>query len=400
MAGLIIKPPANAENALDLPILSVKHPGYPSRNLLLRLAAADTDGAIKGIHYDTLHTACAIAAANRFDGYLSASPVRAAPPIPTQTGGIVPAGTYYFHVHYRPGDPLEQEQGQTDDQAWPYPVVASFDDYQFPHGRLPKLWNLLDPPAGYPSVSGDTDRCILTASRTVRRAHIVPFVHSKWFGRNDMAQYGSRQGLEGDDAINDPRNRNMLRDDLHRTSDADVLALVPKLDAEGTTHLVAHFLMQPMDRVPANIHNQSIRSTAWEGRGEIYFARFAWHVLRLMRSFLVHSLNGRAVVLVKNDESYETKIMDPPQLRARLPKSQSGSPQKKQRTATGSTMRTPDLIEDGECDGAFAISSPDWSQDIDNVSSSAHDPSWDVEQFTRGRKRMRVDSEGYDPLCV
>ncbi len=75
-----------------------RHPAYPPEdNLLLILYAWDhADG---GLHYGLAHTACAIIADNRFDGYLSTSNLSNSDPIVVAWDDVLPASVdYYFHV--------------------------------------------------------------------------------------------------------------------------------------------------------------------------------------------------------------------------------------------------------------------------------------------------------------
>jgi hypothetical protein len=80
-----------------------RHPAYPdSSNVLLSLHA--WDGAGGGIHYGLAHTACAIIANNRFDGYLSMARDGSSS-IETEWDACLPTDShgYYFHVPPPPG---------------------------------------------------------------------------------------------------------------------------------------------------------------------------------------------------------------------------------------------------------------------------------------------------------
>lgn len=57
------------------PTVEVHHPGYFGENVLLRWPVLDesNDGEKRGIDYTVLHTACAIIANNKFNGFLSSS---------------------------------------------------------------------------------------------------------------------------------------------------------------------------------------------------------------------------------------------------------------------------------------------------------------------------------------
>jgi hypothetical protein len=80
-----------------------RHPAYPdSSNVLLSLHAWDQ--AAGGIHYGLAHTACAIIANNRFDGYLSTARDGSSR-IETEWDTCLPSHShgYYFHVPSPPG---------------------------------------------------------------------------------------------------------------------------------------------------------------------------------------------------------------------------------------------------------------------------------------------------------
>ncbi|THX71513.1 hypothetical protein D6D04_09472 [Aureobasidium pullulans] len=101
--------------------ISVRH--THNNDVLFTLFAWDhEDGAL---HYGLLHTACAIVADNRHDGYLSVSRDCRAERIALDHDDLVPCQPidYYFHVP----DDLD------------YPVVPTFDDWRFPNS-LPSAW--------------------------------------------------------------------------------------------------------------------------------------------------------------------------------------------------------------------------------------------------------------------
>jgi hypothetical protein len=113
----------------DADLMQFRHPGYPDHNNILLVFPALDPTALPstttphsfGLHHETARLGCAIAANNRWDGFLSEDKQPVA--VPLEPDAILPAGTYYFHV---PG-PDER----------PYPVVPSFAHFQFPHGNLP-----------------------------------------------------------------------------------------------------------------------------------------------------------------------------------------------------------------------------------------------------------------------
>jgi len=110
--------------------ITIYHPGYESENApLFSLPVVDsaTDGSKRGIHYGTLHTACAIVANNRFDGFLSREKSPSGVPSDIGIHDIVEEGRYYFHVP-------NVEDGE------PYEVVSCFENWTLPHGDISKLF--------------------------------------------------------------------------------------------------------------------------------------------------------------------------------------------------------------------------------------------------------------------
>jgi hypothetical protein len=86
--SFLAKPPFN--NRINL-----RHPAYePGSDLLFTLYAWDC--AEGGLQYGLVHTACAVVAANRHDGYLSRS--REGGRVDTGLADVLSAGDYFYHV--------------------------------------------------------------------------------------------------------------------------------------------------------------------------------------------------------------------------------------------------------------------------------------------------------------
>jgi hypothetical protein len=87
-----------------------RHHGYPdNKNVLLVFPAldpivADDAGDTNntkvafGLHHEMARLACAVAANNRWDGFLSTSKATDAVPLQLGPDEILAAGSYYFHV--------------------------------------------------------------------------------------------------------------------------------------------------------------------------------------------------------------------------------------------------------------------------------------------------------------
>lgn len=75
--------------------ISFLHPAYPRhQNVLFHMFALD--GRDGGLHYTTAHTACAIVAGNRWDGFLSHT--KTGPPIDAEGEDLLTGQEYYFIV--------------------------------------------------------------------------------------------------------------------------------------------------------------------------------------------------------------------------------------------------------------------------------------------------------------
>ena len=112
----------------------VKHPGYGDHGTtLFTLSACDGRNGAR-VDYDTLHTACAIVARNRFDGWLS-SDLLGQEVAKADEYGLIDASTYFFHVSV--GDAGSVTPRQSD---YHYPVVPNFRTWPFPHHAVPQNW--------------------------------------------------------------------------------------------------------------------------------------------------------------------------------------------------------------------------------------------------------------------
>lgn len=228
----------------QLPSVRIRHPGYGdlANNVLLRLPTVDlalpTDASptdrqpARGLHHRTALTAGAIIADNAFDqAYLTydqagTRPVRDAvtldsilepgdywlqlqgaepPSVPDQDqdDGVLssqraPAAQSTVNVTMPPPPrPTPAPTPCADPEYIPYPIVPSFRDWQFPHGRLPTEW--LSPhtlstasvqTSDEPLQTSSSLRCYLTGLRMgSNNCHLVPGHQSEWFGENGMAEY-------------------------------------------------------------------------------------------------------------------------------------------------------------------------------------------------------------------
>ncbi|KAK3695771.1 heterokaryon incompatibility protein-domain-containing protein [Podospora appendiculata] len=131
--------------------IQIRHPGYDdTSNVLLLLYAFDHP--LGGVHYQTALTACGILAGNRWDGVLTPSRVYS-PSLHYPPPATLVAKDVYFHLP--DWQPTEHEADSADPeaalQARRYPIVRGFEDWVFPHGNLPPLWEDVRPRLPHPS---------------------------------------------------------------------------------------------------------------------------------------------------------------------------------------------------------------------------------------------------------
>ncbi|KAK3364145.1 hypothetical protein B0T25DRAFT_620390 [Lasiosphaeria hispida] len=383
----------------DGALIKLRHPGYPdTKNVLLVFPALDPiiaddsdDGdnvnannadsadntnnsnntkAMFGLHCETARIACAIAANNRWDGFLSTNKATDATPLPLLPDEILPAGSYYFHVPWL-GDASSAAA------ALPYPVVPSFANFQFPHDNLPSLWAAMR----IPRHRGDTqprpssfDQVVLARDVSCRisqsifgteSAHLVPRMENSWFNANGMLLYSSRPSIPTAISVDDPRNVLLLRSDLHHLFDQGRFVLVPK---EGIW--VVHILSGlPEEELAALYHNVCLQPLSGLSV-EFLFARFAWTVLaQLSQGIFLQAGVNRQLVTVQGD-SVLTKMWSGPDCLVQFTAAKSRSQSPKKRIGTGSENQDGD-----DDDGEDACTDGDYN-DIDG----------------RGRKRWRSSS--------
>jgi len=276
----------------------VYHPEYTDHGaVLLSLPATDGDSQAPGVHRDTIHTACAIIANNRFDGYISASRDPHTTHEDLDRIHILPAGTYYFHLPR----PLEASA------LTPYAVVPSFRTWRYPHDEdIPGWADLRIEDEGIfgsaEAVLARDQACRMTDSKEgTQAAHIVPKAERQWFALNSMPSYCVLDPTAGASIIDRSSNGILLRSDIHKLLDTYRLFFVPKLsDGETEMSLVAHVTAISAELLESyqNVRLQELRGIS----KEYLLARLAYGVLRQLRTFL-QSGRDRWLVVQENDGS-------------------------------------------------------------------------------------------------
>lgn len=255
----------------------IHHPAYPPGATLL-LGFPGLDSSSGGIDFNFVHTACAIVADNRFDGYLSLQSLGDAQPL--ERTSTLNAGDYYFHVP----PPTTSSSDEHDRQPHLYPVVASFRCWTFPDANLwtgcvGELWASS---ISMSRCSHNPSACVLTGhTNAVDDAHIIPSGEGQWLLNNDMGEYISESPSgDGNSLIDDRVNMVTLRADIHRLWDSKDLTFVPKRVGKSVC-MYAH-CKSPDEQLVELYHNRPLLNLA-EMSPECFFARFAWSLFPLTR---------------------------------------------------------------------------------------------------------------------
>jgi hypothetical protein len=189
----------------------------------------------------------------------------------------------------------------------PYPIVPSFQDWEFPHRRIPDFWpsTILDAP------DLSTNACSLSAATlAVDKAHLIPKEERTWFSDNGMAIYG----VSFSD-IDNPVNTLPLRKDLHYNFDNRLFAITPKIVQVGTEIATSsiQYVTHILDRSAAELwpvyHNKLVGCLHVSSPAYI-FARFAWAVLLRVKEFVAAGHNEVLVFQIsKNVGRKEWKVV-------------------------------------------------------------------------------------------
>jgi hypothetical protein len=250
-----------------------RHPGYPDglNNVLLRLNGFDNLG---NLHHGTAWLACAIIAGNKWEGYLSTTQ-SSGQPLGIGHNKVLTRSNYWFHVPDCPS---------------PYPIVPSFQDWQFPHDDLPPVWKHSSTPPKPSSKSkapADFSGTIQARDKSCRiterisctvAAHVCPRSEHDWFKRNSMRTYNTNRNLTDAASRDDERNGFLLRWDLHAALDDKEFVIVPKA-GRWVVHVIED------DELAKLYHNVPLHDIS-PVAPEFLLARFAWAIFPCLREFL------------------------------------------------------------------------------------------------------------------
>ena len=138
------------------------------------------------LQHDLVHTACAVFAGNRFEGWLSATR-DASKRHAVAPQGLLPVGDYYFHVP--PEDSAVNEFANP--TLSPYPIDRTFRFWPFPHSRIPAPWKdalIEEQLAPKPAKQRDGTCRVTNHRESTASAHIILASETNWFGVKTMDQ--------------------------------------------------------------------------------------------------------------------------------------------------------------------------------------------------------------------
>lgn len=377
LTGLRAPPPRHSGVRLtNQDKIAFLHPGYSApRNQLFslpRVDAVDGDGGSKcGVHHLTALTACQVVANNAFRQGRLCTDTEGLRPAAEPMDGVLTAPHYYLVI-------------DGNDQ---YPVVPSFQDWEFPHANFPTTWpapseTQHEGPLAPPAPAATTRHCVVTNSGLASTsAHLVPREHDLWFSLNAMSIYGT-----GVRDIDDESNLVRMRADIHKCFDDRLFTMVPKPDGDSGLHYAVHAVDEGDTEFRDLHHNTAVQNIARVSR-EYAFARFAWCVLLRLKPFLLGGIPRRVVrfgLFGGGEPESRTERMDGSQLRDLFGagKSRSSSPRKRKLEPPPGQLPDASLAGSGSC-SSTAIGVEDEGEADDWYERN-------VEHSPRGRTRKRA----------
>lgn len=306
----IIEDPTTVDIDLDRRIQFL-HPGYSAPNNVL-FAMLANDGPHGGLHHATALIACGLLAGNDWDGHLSLS--GSGDPVEEGPDDLLSKLEYY----YFPSDPDPATVPSTP----AYPIYTCFDDWPFPHNKLPRAWTEIYSDRDLTSsgtqntnqlfghVKGRDGTCRLTDCRSgTEVAHIIFERDNQWFSRNNMGRYGSDSTMGT--SVKDAANLTLLRADVHKCFDNFEWTMAPKPsippdENSPAGHKLVFHLIQPRRDLGQSFHNKAMHPMHGVSV-HFLFARFAQTIFQQIQGFLQGGLN-RHVWSVKVEDGAAPRI--------------------------------------------------------------------------------------------
>lgn len=154
-----------------------------------------------------------------------------------------------------------------------YPIVASFQDWIFPHEDLDSIW----PEEPILRVHRTPYVCNFTGTPLCERALLVPIAEEPWYGINRMEStigFSHQQDLNS--PMRDDANVIHLRPDLIIPFRRASFAIVPKSTPYGMRYVMTVLLNHPSGAW--STFNGRVAHRFTNGSKHHLFARFAWAI--------------------------------------------------------------------------------------------------------------------------
>ena len=261
--------------------ITFRHPAYEDDdddNVILELPGFDHESG--GVHHATALVVCGIIACNTWNGYFTRTKDGAK--IGEAHDEILLGSEYYFH----------NPEYETSQEA--FPLFACFNDWVFPHGRIPPTFDAVITSSMPRTSREDTpaanlSQAIIDRDQTCRVsdygdglevAHLCPSNVDVWWRANRMVKYCKNRSLPSNSVTADVNNAIALRKDIHHIMDDQKFAIVPKADAWKL-----HFF-GPTKILGGKYHNRAVQQLSPEVSAAFILARLAWTVFPLARDFM------------------------------------------------------------------------------------------------------------------
>ncbi|KAJ8130724.1 hypothetical protein O1611_g2902 [Lasiodiplodia mahajangana] len=393
LTPLALPPPPPLTRTPARSRISILHPGYgKGENLLFALPAVDyvidpsSQTRTWGHHHATALIAGGIIANNAFDDVYLSHDRYGKTPITTPRDGILEPGNYWLQLNSIAGGishtPGTRSPSSTPIDKYKYPIVPSFTDWPFPHGKLPREWQQPHEPPDQQDADQVIERCFLTDIKIgLEKAHLVPSAQAQWFNRNEMGNYCA---ISTTKEIHDPSNKMVLMANLHWAFDYPLFVIVPKPSASSSSlgssyAFVAHVLSSVPEALDfaSLYHNRSMQPKYFNLlKREFLFARFAWALFSYLRKFDQVSTTRLELILVEED-SYVSKSItgkEFAELRETRAESLNGS---RKRRRLGSQDGEPNdednVCEDDAYEERWRRRSESWPSDYSCVGADCED---------------------------
>ncbi|KAK3290675.1 uncharacterized protein B0H64DRAFT_378473 [Chaetomium fimeti] len=258
-----------------LEFIEFRHPHYDApSNILIQFPRTEVVDHQRGVHYGTALVACQIIANNAFStGSLALDP-NGEELVVLDFDDVLTNSYYYFIV------------AGSYNRDNPYPIVPSFQDWEFPHNQIPDAWP--------PSTVFPSSACGVTGYPfPVESAHLVPQKQSMWFERNGMRRYADNRLMGGN--VDNQANIIPLRSDIHVIFDDRSMAIIPRRSSYTTS-----VISDRADHYYPHHHNVIVHGLHRNARAYL-FARFAWTVLFSMKAFVCQGFDRRIVQISTSD---------------------------------------------------------------------------------------------------